>query len=233
MVRWGHLIRTVIGVLLIPLCAAAAITFGKAVLATEAERWHVVLALILGAGGYVLIFIFLHRSLVRTIFSKEGVAMMWSSITGYRLPIEPPGGRPTDQPTDVKGRRMPLWAVMLPYLVPIYSVVGALIVWIVKLVLGGRFSNANYQLVQAFVLGLTYAFHVFYISLDIRDKNPHLRSAGYLFTLALMFLINIEMLAALAMLVFRVNWLDFNVELLIQAKHMYRWFWHFNYNPFR
>lgn len=234
MVRWGQVIRTIVGVVLIPLCVAAAITFGRVALAAEAKGYHVLLALVLGAVTYVLLIIFFYRSIVKTLFSKEPVTMMWSTVTGYKLASEPQEGRSSEPPTDTKGRRVPLWAVMVPYLVPIYTVAGVLIVWVVKLVLGGRFPNSTYEVVQAFVMGLTYAFHVFLVSHDIREKNPHLRAAGYLFTLVLLFLVNIEILAGLGMLVFKnVSWLRFNELLYSQAKYIYAWFLHFNYNPFR
>lgn len=234
MVRWGQVIRTVVGVLLIPLCVAAAITFGRVALVAEAKGYQVVVALLLGVVTYVLLFIFFYRSIVKTFFSKEPVTMMWSTVTGYKLAAQPQETPSSEPPTDIKGRRVPLWAVMVPYLVPIYTVAGVLVVWIVKLILGGRFSDSTYRIVQAFVMGLTYAFHVFLVSHDIREKNPHLRAAGYLFTLVLLFLVNVQILAALGMLVYKnVSWLRFNEMLYSQAKYIYAWFWHFNYNPFR
>jgi hypothetical protein len=42
----------------------------------------------------------------------------------------------------------------------------------------------------------------------------------------LLFIFNIEVLAALAMLVFKnANWVDFNVDLLELTKQEYVWFW--------
>lgn len=234
MIRWGQVVRTAVGVLLIPLCIAAALTFGRTMLAADARGWHVLVALLLGSGGYVAIYIFFYRSFVKTIFSNEPVAMLWSSVTGYRLPVEPEGAKPKEHPTDIKGRRVPLIVVIVPYLVPIYTVAAVLVIWIVRLLLKGGFPVKSYALVQAFALGLTYTFHLFLVSHDIREKNPNLRSAGYLFTLVLLFLVNVEIIAALSRLVFNnVSWITFNEQLYFKAKDIYAWFWQFNYNPFR
>ncbi len=236
MVRWGQVIRTILGVLLIPLCVAAAVTFGRTALFAEAKGWHVWVALLAGVGAYTLLFVFFHKSLGRLFFSKEPVTLMWSTVTGYRLPALPAdqkGARYSEPPTDVKGRRVPLWAVLVQYLIPLYTIVGVLAVWIAHLVLGGRFAGRTYAIVQAFVIAFTYTFHLFIVCTDIREKSTHLRAAGYVFTLALMFLVNIEIIAALGMLVFKgMNWLAFNEQLYVTAQKTYAWFWQLNYNPF-
>jgi len=229
MVRWAQIARFVVGLALVPVCVAAAISFGEMMINTgpgpTAKGIHALGVLALGAVTYVVIFVFLHKSVLRTVFGREPVQTMWSTITGYRLPQPAAGGEShPDSPTDEKGRRIPLWAVLAPYLIPIYTAVGVLVVWLLKLLVG--MSGSTYAFVQAYVIGLTYTFHVFLVANDIRKGQRDLKAAGYLFTLVLLFVVNVEVLAAFSMIVFpNADWIVFNQRFLGEARREYLWFW--------
>jgi hypothetical protein len=229
MVRWGQIARFVVALLLVPLCVAAALSFGWLALTAEARTIDVLIALLGGAGAYALAFVFFHRSM-KSVISKGPLRRTWGTITGYNI-REDPRARSSEPAIDDRGRPVPLWAVLLQYLVPLYTVIGVLVVWLVQLLV--EMSPAKYQIIMSAVIGFTYAFHVFMVCQDIRDKHRDLRRAGYLFTLVLMFLVNVELLAALGMLVFHTDWIEFNVTVYYKAIDMYTWFWHLDYNPFR
>lgn len=229
MVRWGQIARFVLGLALVPVCVAAAVAFGQMMInvgpGPTVKGNHVLGVLVLGAVTYVLIFVFFHKSILRTIFGREPVQTMWSTITGYRLPNPSAAGDAhPETPTDEKGRRIPLWAVLVPYLIPIYTVVGVFVVWILKLLSG--MSSSTYTFVQAYVIGLTYTFHIFLVANDIRKGQRDLKAAGYLFTLVLLFFVNVEVLSAFAMIVFpNADWIAFNQNFLAEVRREYLWFW--------
>ena len=223
----GYIIRQAIAALLLPLCIAAALAFGDMMNGQQGEQVkgiNTFLALLLGAGAYTIIFTFLHRSVLRAFFDRGPVQSMWGTITGYHLPdASRQGGQQAEIPVDAKGRRVPLWATMAPYAFPIYTMIGVLVVWLVKYVTGMSWSY--YSVIMGAVIGFTYATHVFMVGSDIRSRQPALRSAGTAFTLALMFLFNIQVLAALAMLVFDANWIEFNEDILRGVQGQYEWFY--------
>jgi hypothetical protein len=86
-------------------------------------------------------------------------------------------------------------------------------------------SHNVYAVVQAGVIGFTYATHVFMVANDIRTRQPALRAAGTFFALTLLFLFNVEVLGLLAMLVFDADWLDFNRRILGGLQGQYEWAW--------
>jgi hypothetical protein len=217
----------VIAALLIPVCVAAALTFGDLILAQgtgpEVKGIHAGLAFLVGVAVYVVIFLFFHRSIFRTLFDRGPVQSMWSTITGYRLPHPTGDGAPPEVPVDERGRRVPLWAAILPYLLPIYTALAVLAVWLINYT--GVFGRW-YPIVQAFAIGLTLAFHLFLVGNDIRTRQRALRTAGTFFTLVLLFLFNVEILALLAWVIFKnANFVDFNTELLALTEKEYLWFW--------
>jgi hypothetical protein len=224
----GYIIRQVIAALLVPVCFAAAFAFGDLMLdqgdgGPAVNGIHAGLALIVGAAVYSAIYIFMHRSIFRAVFDRGSVQTMWGTITGYHLPDVAKQGKQAEVPVDAKGRRVPLWASMAPYAFPIYTILGVLGVWLIKYFFS--MSVAYYAVIQAAVIGFTYASHLFVVGDDIRTRQPALRSAGTFFTLVVMFLFNVELLALVAMLVFDANWLDFNIQIFDSLYGEYEWFW--------
>ena len=108
-----------------------------------------------------------------------------------------------------------------------------LIVWALNRFLL-HMKPGTYSIVQAFVLGITYMFHLFLVGYDIRRKHPDLRAGGYLFTLVVVLVVNAQVLAAVSMLAFDgANWFDFNRDVFANMKHQYRWFWGLVRAPFK
>jgi hypothetical protein len=227
-VRLGQILRLVAGVLLIPACVAAAICFAD-MAARGVEGWAA-LAVFLGAGAYVVIFLFFHDSIERTFFGREPVRRLWGTITGYYGPTHRTSR--DDERVDGAGRTVPLYVILVPYTIPLYTVLGMVIVWLVNYLVGMRAST--YSVVQGFVLGLTYTFHLFMLGYDIRRKHPDLKVAGYLFTMVVVFLVNVEILAAVSMLAFDgADWIEFNRNMLAETRYYYGWFWDLVSRPFR
>lgn len=224
-----QILRLVIGIVLVPVCIASAIAFWS-MMASGVGGWSA-LALLIGAGAYIAVFLFFHDSIERTFFSREPVRRLWGTITGYQGPSQRVAGS-DDVRLDGEGRVVPLYVVLVPYAVPLYTVLGMLIVWALNRFLL-QMKPDTYSIVQAFVLGITYMFHLFLVGFDIRRKHPDLRAGGYLFTLVVVLLVNLQVLAAASMLAFDgANWFDFNRDVFANMKHQYQWFWDLVRSPF-
>jgi hypothetical protein len=221
----GYIIRQVIAALLVPFCLAAAIAFGDMMLdqgpGPSVRGIHAMMAIGVAAGIYAILYIFLNKTVFVKAFDTGPVQTMWGTVTGYNLPSPAEGEKRAEVPVDSKGRRVPLWAAMAPYLFPIWTIIGVLAVYLIKRFIG--MSNSYYAVIQAAVIGFTYCAHAFMVVKDITTRQPALRSAGTFFTLVLLFLFNIELLAALAMLVFNADFVHFNREILHGLD--YEWFW--------
>lgn len=220
----GSIVRLVVGVALLPFCYVAAIEFGDLVVGhghgvfgMSYEFW----ALLLGAVVYLVIFLFFHKTIASWVFGRASVQKAWGTLTGFRrLDAETDDGMGTTM-TDARGRAVPLWAVLAPYVVPLYTLSAVLVVWIVMKVAG--MSASTYMRTQSFLIGLTYTFHLFMLFRDVRAKHTDIRAAGYVFTLVFVFLVNIEILALLGWLVFdEGDWVEFNRRVLVGSRNPYR-----------
>ena len=219
-VNLRQILRLVIGVVLIPVCVASVIAFWN--MMAHGVGGLSALALLIGAGAYIGVFLFFHDSIERTFFSREPVRRLWGTITGYQGPSQRVAGS-DDVRLDGEGRVVPLYIILVPYAVPLYTILGILAVWLLNRFLL-HMKPGTYSIVQAFVLGITYMFHLFLVGYDIRRKHPDLRAGGYLFTLVVMLLVNAQVLAAVSMLAFDADFIKFNQDLLGNLRGQYRWF---------
>lgn len=206
--RTAAVLRLIIGIALIPACIAA----GKT-LAWMGDMGYEVWAVLVGAATYVAVFVFFPQSVISAIFDREPVRRFWERLTGHTTDRERDRERDTAPP---------LWLVVMPYVIPTYTVAAALVIWVIKLLTG--MSPGTFRLALGYFTGLTYAFHIFMVSKDIRSRHSDLRAVGYLFTLVLLFLINIQVLAAVAAVMLPgASWVDFNRRLLLEGRDAYTW----------
>jgi hypothetical protein len=218
--KLGQILRWMIGVLLLPLCFASLMAFALQVGAKMGGSGSLIVSFFAGVAVYVAIFVFFHKSIAGAFFGEKSVERMWSTVTGYRLQDVMQQG-PAKEHKDSKGRQVPLWAILLPHLVPITTIIAMLVVWGVHLLVR-EFTEAWYFRTQAFVVGLTYTFHLFLIGVHIRERHAGLRTAGYLFTLVLVVLVHLQMIALLTWIVdVGPDWIAYNEELWAQAKRVY------------
>ena len=221
----GSIIRLIVAVLLLPFCYAAALEYGGMIsgrgsfLGMSYEFW----TFAAGAAVYLVIFIFFHKTIATWVLGRASVQKAWGTITGFRRLDAESDEAGSATLTDAKGRVVPLWAVLAPYLVPLYTVAGVLVVWIVMKTRITGMSTSTYLKIQAFLIGLTYTFHLFMLFQDVRRKHTDIRAAGYVFTLVIVFLVNLEILALLGWLVFEGgDWLEFNRHVLAGSQNPYR-----------
>ena len=219
----GSIVRLVVAVLLLPFCYAAAVEIGGLMLRTGGGLDLTTLwCLIGGVGVYLLLFLFFQKTMATWVFGRATVEKAWGTITGFRrVDAETEDGGKSATMIDAKGRPIPIWRMLLPYVIPLYTIVAVLAVYAVKRFAGMR--GATYMRTQAFVIGLTFAFYLFMVLQDVREKRADVRAVGYVFTLVIVFLVNVEILALLGWLVFEEgDWIEFNRHVLAGSQNPYR-----------
>lgn len=219
----GSVVRLVVGIVLLPFCYAAAMEFGGVMLRTgEGLDLTTLWCLVGGVGVYVVLFLFFHKTMATWVFGRATVERAWGTITGFRrLDAETEDGGKSATMTDAQGRPVPVWRMLLPYVVPLHTVVAVLVVCGVNYFVGMR--EPTYMRIQAFVVGITFTFHLFMLFHDVREKRTDVRAVGYVFTLVLVFLVNVEILALLGWLVFKEgDWIEFNRAVLAGSQNPYR-----------
>ena len=230
--RTWEIIRLVVAILLLPFCAAAMFVLGRdlARFCLDIERMSPGgFAIFLGAAAYVLIFIFFDDTVIALPFARTNVQRFWGTFIGYRGPRAP------DAPHFVDPDSAPPFKllVVVPYMVPIFTVVAIPGLYLVSWIFDLR-DNFRMRMLQGFLLGATFTFHVFLVGRDLRRKHRDLRAIGYRLTLVVIFIVCVQILAAALMAVFpRASWLGYNQDVLREIRHAYEWSWDLVSKPFK
>jgi len=230
--RIAEIIRLIIAILLLPFCAASAVAIGRNLADLSLEYGGMSdggFAIFLGVVAYIVIFLFFDNTVVALPFARGNVQRFWGTFIGYRGPRSPDVAHFVD-PDSAPPLRL---LVVVPYMVPIFTVIAIPALYLVSWVFGIR-SHFRMMMLQGFLLGVTFTFHVFLVGRDIRRKHRDLRTMGYLLTLVIIFIVAIQVLAAALMVVFpRASWIEFNKGVLGNMRDAYEWSWDLVSRPFR
>jgi len=229
-VRLAEIIRLVVAILLLPFCAAAAVALGNSLAGLSLVYGGMSdggFAIFLGAVAYIAVFVFFDETVIALPFSRGNVQRFWGTFIGYRGPRSP------DSALDVDARPAFRPLVVVPYTVPIYTVVAIPVVYLISWVFN-IYDRSWIRSLQGFLLGATFAFHLFLVGSDLRRKHRDLRAIGYLLTLVIVFIVCVQVLAAALMAVFPgASWVEFNKDVLGGIRDAYEWSWDLVSSPFR
>ena len=184
-----RVIRYTGGVALIPVAAAALLTFFQEAgtsLKGDAEA-HMKLFLAIGAGAYIVLFVLLYRFIGEGLFARGPVQFLWKFILGKK---------PEEEAEEVRG--LAGFMSLLPYAFPVYTFVAVAIVVVINHI---KPFSWNAELL-AFVVGITYMHHVFFVGRDLQKHHVSLASGGLLFSMMAVIILNIEVIAALFAVLF-------------------------------
>ena len=157
--------------------------------------------LLAGMAAYVLLSLVLPRPVILYVVGHELTHALWSKLFGGRvsnLKVSRKGG-------SVRVSAVNTLVILAPYFFPLYTiVVGA------GFVLLGLFINVSaYYNVLLFLIGFTLQFHYLTTSEALGNSQPDFYEAGIVFSLALIPLLNVLVLA----LVFQAVFLDMEIVI--------------------
>ncbi|MFN7170525.1 MAG: M50 family metallopeptidase, partial [Candidatus Omnitrophota bacterium] len=137
---------------------------------------------------YLIIHLFIFKPQRIYVFSHEMVHAFFSWLSGgriKRIKISDKGG-------EVKTDKVNFFTLIAPYIFPFYFLIFSLLFFIL---------NASYRLdiiylrAFLFVLGFSLSLHILMTAESLRRIQPDLIQAGYLFSLTLIYLINLLMVS--------------------------------------
>lgn len=190
--RWKKT-KFLIGLLLLPLCVAATLTFLRIVqvLAEAPARlpWLHVSATAAGVVIWFLVWLLLPRLTRTYVLGHELTHALWTMLFGGR----PSHLRVTSSGGSVRVTKTNVWVTLAPYFFPFYT----LLVVLIWLILRACWPAARpYAPIALFWVGLTYAFHLTFTLHYLRAGQPDVYEHGRLFSYALIYLINLLTLGA-------------------------------------
>ena len=194
MPKWA---KTIVAVLLLPLCAGAVSALVK-VLRTTGSADAFWVAFIGGAACWFVIFLLLPKPMLVYVFGHELTHALWTWVFGgkvKRFKATSNGGHVVISKTN-------FLIVLAPYFFPLYVVLLVLFFAIGNLFLGWEHFAPWLHL----LVGAAYSFHVTLTWHILKTRQSDITSQGYLFAAVIIFLGNITvLLAGLPLLTARVT----------------------------
>jgi len=215
--RW---VKFIIAIFLLPLCAILTQTFFTVFThATVTQRlwaaeefWF----FSLGAVLWLIAFFGLPRPMLVYVFGHELTHALWVWLMGGRVTRFRVGREGGHIVTD----RNNFWIALTPYFFPLYSLIiigayGAL----------GLFLNVQpYGRLLYALIGVTWAFHFTFTCWMIPKKQTDLTDHGTLFSLVVIYLMNLLLLSVmLALASAEIMFADLGGEFAANAERLVRW----------
>ncbi|MCC6355262.1 MAG: hypothetical protein IT577_15325 [Verrucomicrobiae bacterium] len=180
-----------------PLClvlTVAAFRLGSLVLlGGEAARNPLLLSFLGGAVAWWVCFVAGVKPMRAYLLGHELTHAIWAWAFGGRvtaLKVGPQGGY-------VRTDRVNFWISLAPYFFPLYGVLAAWLWW-----LAGFWVDLDGHLwVLLAVLGLAWGFHVSFTVMMLGRFQPDIAGEGWLFSLSLIYLLNLMPLVLLLVFV--------------------------------
>lgn len=171
---------------------------------------------ILGAVVYLVIHTVLFKPNIVYIFGHElthalAAFISFGKVKGFK--VSKKGGT-------VKTTKSNLFISLSPYFFPTYTLI-IILLWIIA----KQFWDVR-DLISAFLfaVGLTLAFHFVMTVEFLKTKQPDLIKSGYLFSIALIYFINLSIAALILNFVFTdFSFKTYMTDAYVVGKDMYAW----------
>ncbi len=171
---------------------------------------------ILGAVVYLVIHTILFKPNVVYIFGHElthALAMFVSAGKVKSFKVSKKGG-------EVKGTKANLFITLAPYFFPTYTLIIILVWHIARQI----WDIKDFISIFLFAVGLTLTFHFVMTVEFLKTKQPDLIKSGYLFSIVLIYLINLSIAALILNFVFTdFSFKSYALNAYDLAKDIYLW----------
>lgn len=120
----------------------------------------------------------------------------------------------------VKVDRVNIWTALLPYFFPIYTFLVLCIYFLLSIL----WDMSRFQNWLVFIIGITWAFHLWMTMYVLRHSQPDLRFGGFLFSSIIIFTVNIAILILLLVFISpELSILNFIYKSIERIKGSYLW----------
>jgi hypothetical protein len=187
-----RLLKLVLGILLLPACAALTMTAWRLALqlsfAPNATSSSALWAFLGGYALWMLVFVFLPKPMRTYVLGHELTHAIWAMLMGARvsgLKVKKTGGQVRTTKTN--------WFIALaPYFFPFYVMVFMILFFIAYAI----WNLTAYLWVLFFLVGLGWSFHItFTLMMLLTVKQPDVQSQGVVFSAVIIYGMNLLIMA--------------------------------------
>lgn len=199
--RW---VRRLVGVLLLPLCAAAARTLWDLLVGLQVASPRLVSPAVASlAAGFLLwlaVYICLPRPVRSYVWAHELTHALWAWLFGIRVL----GIRVRKTSGAVTLSDSHFMVTLAPYFFPFYTVLAIAVYYLL-----GLFWHVEVlEFYWLGVVGFTWGFHVTFTLTSLAQRQTDIRDCGHLFSYTVIFLLNVLGVCAWVVLVSRAGLVD-------------------------
>lgn len=214
---WNAL-KPVIALLLLPVCwvisAAFFRCFGGQTFQYEFWATDEFRLVAIGALLWLVIFFTLPRPITLYVFGHELTHAIWVWIMGGRVT----DFRVGNEGGHIMTTKSNFWIALAPYFFPVYSI-GLIVCFGI---LQAFWDLSGMRLMLYFLLGLTWSFHLSFTLWMMTKEQPDLTQNGVFFSLVLIYLMNLLILASLLITLSKhATWYGFWLDLEHECRSLY------------
>jgi hypothetical protein len=206
--------KFLIGVLAIPVVIGVTLAFFGSLANIGAERYAGSRVFLYGVVSYVLVHLFLHKFEYVYTFGHEVTHVLATWLCGGSVKsfnVSKKGGA-------VETTKSNFFIALSPYFVPTYTLILSALYFVIPLFVKIRGLNTVY----CYLGGFTLALHLVFTAEVLKIKQPDLVKTGYVFSLALVYIVNILLVAFIMSLLFKdVSFVNFFGNTYTTSKNIY------------
>ncbi len=219
------LFKWLIGLLLLPACAAVSLTVWALLDRLTGGGLHglsfSVWGLLIGFGLWLILYFVLPRPMRTYVLAHELTHALWGWVMGARIV----GMKVTAAGGHVQLTRSNFLITLAPYFFPLYTM---LIIGL-HAVLSLFFDLRHYEPVWMGWIGLTWGFHVTFTLSMLRIGQSDIREHGALFSYAVIYLFNILGVAWWIVSITDIAWPDWVLQSRADLTASYATVWHYGH----
>ncbi len=205
------------GVLLLPLCVALTMTFGRVlvILAQSPTRLPMlhVFTCVSGIALWAIIWLFL-PPLTRTyVLGHELTHALWTVLFGGKAS----GLKVSERGGSVRVSKNNAWVTLSPYFFPLYTFIVAL-AWLLSVWLFPPIKP--YVPIFLFWVGMTWSFHITFTLRFLAYNQPDIREHGRLFSYTLIYALNVLSIGSALVAVSTWSFSEASAELLVNLHRL-------------
>lgn len=216
-----RIIRVLIGLFLLPCCAAVSRTvyFMLAAPGNYGETGGVTFLLALGMGLFlwVLVFVFLPAPVKSYVLAHELTHALWGHLFGATVL----GMRVSKTGGNVKLSESNMFVALAPYFFPLYSI----LVICAYFLLSVFFDLQKYHLLFLAAAGFTLGFHLFFTVSVLAVKQTDIENYGKIFSYALIYFMNALVIGLLIVAVLPASLVQFADRLAADFGMVWNLIW--------
>ncbi len=186
--------KFLIGIILLPACLAFTRGYIECISVLKSISYNQKFFLY-GFLLYLLIHLVFRKPLKIYVFGHELTHAIWAKIFGGQvkdLKVSEKGG-------EVKTTKSNFIITLSPYFFPIYTLIVLIVYWITSFFLNNYQTYSPYFLA---VMGFTLSFHILLTLEMITTDQPDIKEQGFVFSICLIYFINLITISALSKMVF-------------------------------